>query len=87
MAIYKIEWKKSAQKEIKKIAKPDILKILEKVESLAIEPFPPNYKKYLGTEHTYRIRMGNYRVIYSISDEILMITIIRVGHRKEVYKK
>ena len=86
MDTYKIEWKNSARKELKKINKRDIPKILNQVESLIENPFPSNHKKYLGTEHTYRIRVQNYRVIYSVLSEILTIEVIKIGHRKDVYR-
>ena len=85
MALYKIEWKASAKKELRKIDKQEISKILEEVEKLAFNPFPPNYKKLIGTEHTFRIRIGNYRVVYLLEKEKLIIEITRVRHRKDVY--
>ena len=76
-----------SEKELKKLNKPDIPKIISAVESLSHKPFPANSKKYLGTDHTYRIRVRDYRVIYSVLTGILTIEVIKVGHRKEVYKK
>jgi mRNA interferase RelE/StbE len=87
MATYKVYWKKSAQKELKKLSKPIIPKIISAVEGLAENPYPPNSRKYLGTEHTFRIRVGSYRIIYTVVDEILTIEIIKIGHRKDIYKK
>ena len=87
MAIYNIQWKASAKKELKKLNKPDIPKIVSAVESLAHTPFPANSKKYLGTDHTYRIRIQDYRVIYSVLANILTIEVVKIGHRKDVYKK
>ena len=86
MASFNIKWKSSAKKELKKIDRNEILKILIEIEKLSKEPYPINYKKLLGTEHIYRIRIGNYRVIYSVQNGELIIEIIRVRHRKEVYK-
>ncbi|MBL1242837.1 MAG: type II toxin-antitoxin system RelE/ParE family toxin [Sulfurimonas sp.] len=85
MALYSIEWKISAQKELRKIDKKEIPKVLEAVEKLAFNPHPTNHKKLLGTEHNFRIRVGNYRVVYFLEDEKLLIEIIRVRHRKDVY--
>lgn len=86
MDIYKIEWKKSAIKELKKINKKEIPKILNQIEKLAENPFPANYKKFLGTEHVYRIRIGNYRVLYSLYENELIIEVIKVVDRKNIYK-
>ena len=63
MATYKIFWKKSAQKELKKIDKSLIPLITSAVEQLSDNPYPQTCKKYKGTEHTFRIRIGSYRVI------------------------
>jgi len=87
MALYKIQWKSSAKKEFKKIDKTEIKKIFLSIENLSNDPFPTNYKKLLGTESIYRIKVGNYRVIYSIEKDELIIEIIRVRHRKEAYRK
>lgn len=87
MASFEIQWKASAKKELKKIDKVEIPKILKEIEKLSSEPYPTNHKKILGTEHIFRIKIGNYRVIYSIENEQLIIEIIRVRHRKEAYRK
>ncbi|MBA1438498.1 MAG: type II toxin-antitoxin system RelE/ParE family toxin [Epsilonproteobacteria bacterium] len=87
MVSYKIRWKTSAKKELKKIDKLEIPKILDAIEKLANDPYPISHKRLLGTEHTFRIRIGNYRVIYSIENKQLAIEIIRVRHRKEAYRK
>lgn len=86
MDSYKIEWKLSAVKELKKLDKPIISRIVKTVESLSINPHPAGSRKLRAAEYTYRIRIGQYRVIYSIHIDILIIEIIRVGHRKNVYK-
>ena len=87
MACYKIQWKNSAKKELKKLERKFIPNIVNAVTALAKNPRPTNSKKLVGSEHTYRIRINDYRVVYSIEDDILLIEIIRVRHRKEVYKK
>lgn len=87
MATYNIQWKASAKKELKKLNRSDIPKIISAVELLSHTPFPANSKKYLGTNHTYRIRIQDYRVIYSVLSGILTIEVIKVAHRKNVYRK
>jgi len=86
MACYKIVWKQSARKELRKIPKATIARIVALVGDLAENPVPPGVKKLAGTSHTYRIRTGNYRVVYNIDNHVLVVEIVRVGHRKEVYK-
>ncbi len=84
-ADYKIEIKKSAQKEIKNLPNKELKKIVDKINSLAHEPRPAGCKKLSG-EEKYRIRVGSYRVLYSIEDDVLVIYAVKVGHRKDVYE-
>ena len=85
MADYKIEIKKSAQKEIKKLPDNVLKKVIDKISSLAHTPRPEGCKKLSG-EEKYRIRIGNYRILYSIEDDVLFIYVVKVGHRREVYR-
>ncbi|MDD5359785.1 MAG: type II toxin-antitoxin system RelE/ParE family toxin [Sulfurovaceae bacterium] len=85
MADYKIEIKKSAQKEIKNLPNKELKKVIDKIASLAHEPRPAGCKKLSG-EEKYRIRVGSYRVLYGIEDDILVIYVVKVGHRKDVYE-
>ena len=86
MAKYKIQIKPSAVKELEKLPKKDIQKIINKIQSLSSEPRPSNCEKLSGDEK-YRVRQGNYRIVYSIEDDKLIIFIIKIGHRRDVYKK
>jgi mRNA interferase RelE/StbE len=85
VAKYKIEIKKSAVKELKKIPKNDLKKIFSKIASLGSDPRPNDSKKLSGDEK-YRIRQGKYRILYEIIDDILVVYVVKVGHRKEVYR-
>jgi mRNA interferase RelE/StbE len=87
MASYRVRWKKSAQKELRKIEKDHILKVLEFVENLSENPYPTGSRKLRGSQHTFRFRIGDYRVVYSVQSEILTIEIIRIGHRKDIYRR
>lgn len=71
MDSYEIKWKRSAVKELKQLPKEIIARILRAVESLANDPFPAGVKKLVGSNHTYRIREGDYRVIYDVLSETL----------------
>jgi len=82
-----IRWKKSAVKEMFTFPKDTILKIINIVESLRKNPYPYNSIKLIGTQSSYRIRFSDYRIIYTVLKEELIIEIIKIGHRKEVYKK
>ncbi len=86
MDTYQIEWKASALKELKRLDKKIIPRIISSVESLAANPFPPGVRKIQGAEKTYRIRTGNYRIIYEIIQERIVIVILRVRHRRDAYK-
>jgi len=62
------------------------LAIIDAVESLTENPRKQGVRKLVGSDHTYRLRIGNYRVVYEIIDDILFIEIVRVKHRKDVYR-
>ena len=83
--MYSIEFGKSVEKDLSKIPQQDQIRILQKIRGLTINPRPPTSKKLSGQE-LYRVRQGNYRIVYEIKDELLVILIVRVGNRKEVYK-
>ena len=86
MGKYKIEIKKSAVKEIEQLPKREIQVVLNKIQSLADNPRPHDCQK-LSTEEKYRIRCGDYRILYSILDDVLIICVVKVGHRKDIYQK
>lgn len=87
MASYKIEWKQSAKKELKKLDKQIIFRILQAVEDFADNPYSSGSKKLIGSDSIYRIRVGDYRIVYKIQSSVLTIEIIKVGHRREIYRK
>lgn len=84
--MYKIEFVKSAEKALLSLPDKTIAKIFEAIEKLGYNPFPPGYKKLRGYTNRYRIRAGDYRVLYIIENDKLVILIIKVGHRKDVYE-
>ena len=86
MDTFKIEWKRTALKELEKLPRPMISRIVSAVDNLSSNPFPPGVRKLVGTEDIYRIRVGDYRVLYNIIENKLVIEIIRVRHRKDVYR-
>jgi mRNA interferase RelE/StbE len=85
MAAYKIYFKKSVQKDLSSIPKNDLKKILSRIENLGEDPRPAGCEKLTGQER-YRLRQGRYRILYSIQDDELTIWIVKVGHRKNVYR-
>jgi mRNA interferase RelE/StbE len=86
MASYKVIFNTQVRrKDLARLPSRDISKILEKIETLAANPFPEQAKKLKGREE-WRIRQGDYRILYTVHHEIVTIHIIKVGHRKEVYR-
>jgi mRNA interferase RelE/StbE len=82
---YKIYIKPTAVKELQKIPKRDVSRIIEKIRSLSSNPRPPGCEK-LSSDEKYRLRQGKYRILYSIEDDKLIILVIKIGHRKDVYR-
>ena len=78
MEPYRIIVKQSVAKDLKKVPQKDVERILSAIQSLAINPRPPQSKKLSGQEK-YRLRQGNYRILYSIEDRDLIICIVKVG--------
>lgn len=84
---FRIEFTKSAAKALKAIPKTDQKRIAKKIDSLAKSPPEPGKTKMKGNNPFHRVRVGGYRIIYEIRDEILLILILKIGHRKEVYRR
>ena len=84
MESFRIVIKKSAAKEIERIEKKDRIRIIEKIRSLASDPRQFGSKKLSGQEK-YRIRQGDYRILYQVIDDELIINVVKVGHRRDIY--
>jgi mRNA interferase RelE/StbE len=85
MVSYKLFIKKDAEKEIRSLPKADIKRVVKKILSLPNNPRPSGCEKLKG-EEGYRIRQGVYRIVYSVDDNEKSIAIVKVGHRREVYR-
>ncbi len=85
MASYRLFIKPSAVKDIETLPKKDRGHIAGKIQSLASNPRPPGCEKLSGHE-LYRLRQGNYRILYTLHDTDLVVVVIKVGHRREVYR-
>ena len=85
MAKYEIVLRKSVRKDLEPIPKRDVQRILADIADLANDPRPPQSRKISGSEK-YRLRCGVYRVLYEIQDAVLIVCIVKVGHRREVYR-
>lgn len=86
MAKFKLLISSTAEKRLKKIPKKDVVKIVELIQALASNPFPSGCRKLAGEEATYRVRQGLYRVIYEVKNKELTILVLKLGHRKDIYK-
>lgn len=84
--MYKVLISKTAERQLKKLPIDPKRKIAALISSLSIEPRPFGAKKLSGMEHTYRIRAGDYRIIYDIFDREVIVSVLKVGHRKDIYR-
>ena len=84
---YRIEFKRSAAKTLKQIPKRDRKRIRDKIDSFSESLPDPNITKMKGDNPFHRVRVGDYRIIYEIQDEILLILVLKIGHRKDIYRK
>ena len=83
---YRVEFKRSAAKALKKVPKPDRRRIRNQIDTL-MESFPdPEVTKMKGNNPFHRIRVGDYRIVYEIDEEKSVILVLKIGHRKEVYR-
>ena len=87
MGLFKIYTKNSFEHDLRKIDKKFIPKILEAIESPSEDPFPEQSRKMKGSESSYRLRVGDYRVIYQVDTSNKIVTIYHTRHRKDVYKR
>jgi len=85
MAAYKVYFKESVEKDFTAIPKKDLVKILRRIRALSENPRPSGCEKLTGHER-YRVRQGRYRIVYSIEEAVLTVWIVKVGHRKDVYR-
>lgn len=85
MANYKIQFKQSVTKDLRALPKNDIKRILQRIEQLAQDPRAEGCIKLTG-QALYRVRVGVYRVLYQILDDVLVVNVITVSHRSDVYK-
>lgn len=85
MASYKIVVRDSVAKDLRPIPNRDVERILQRIEELSNDPRPPGSEKLVG-EEKYRVRQERYRILYMIEDDIVTVTVVKVGHRRDVYR-
>lgn len=85
MARYELVFRKSVARDLRDVPKKDVARILKCFNSIAQDPRGPRCEKLSGQDR-YRVRQGIYRIIYEIQDDVLVVTVVKVGHRREVYR-
>ena len=85
MARYSLLFKKSVSKDLRSIPKQDVQRILKRIDMLMDDPWPSGSEK-LSTQELYRIRQGRYRILYKIQDAVLIIVVVKIGKRSDVYR-
>jgi mRNA interferase RelE/StbE len=85
MAGYRVLFRRSVEKDFSSIPKKDVKRTLNRIKSLEENPRPPSCEKLTGQER-YRLRQGRYRIVYSIQDDELTVWIVKIGHRKDIYR-
>jgi mRNA interferase RelE/StbE len=86
MAAYKIFFRQSVLKDLAKIPKRELQRIIKRIENLATDPRPRECEKISGQDR-FRIRQGSYRIVYSVQDDELTIWVVKIGHRRDIYRK
>ncbi len=85
MGSFEVIFKQSVAKDLRQIPKKDVAKILKRIQALRTEPRPTGVEKLSGQEK-YRIRQGVYRILYEIRDHELIVVVVKIGHRRDVYR-
>jgi mRNA interferase RelE/StbE len=83
---YSIRFAESAARSLKKLPASPRGRIAAKIDALANNPYPPGTRKMTGEDHAYRIRVGDYRVVYDVFEDAIVVLVLRIGHRKDVYR-
>jgi mRNA interferase RelE/StbE len=86
MARFSLTFRESVAKDLRGIPKADVKRILRRIDELAEDPRGPGSEKLAGSEY-YRVRQGMYRIIYEICEEVLVVVVVKVGNRRDVYRR
>ena len=85
--LYQIQLTKTAEKQLRRLPKKDLRRIDAKIRELAKNPYMDGSGKLMGAVDLRRVRAGDYRIVYSVESTILVVTVVRIGHRREVYRR
>ena len=86
MARYRIEVSSTAERQLRKLDHDSRVRVLRAIQSLASDPQPPGCRKLQGYDDVFRIRAGHFRILYSIDGRRVIVTVLKVGHRRDVYR-
>jgi mRNA interferase RelE/StbE len=86
VASYRIEIKRSAAKELEQLPPKDRQRVATRIQALASDPRPPGAEKLSGQER-YRVRQGDFRILYEIFDDLILVIVVKIGNRRDVYRK
>jgi mRNA interferase RelE/StbE len=86
MASYSVELTRTAEKQLRRLAKRDRSRVVEAIEELAENPRPQGARKLQGYDDVYRIRVGHCRVVYEVFDDRIVVIVLKIGHRKDIYR-
>jgi len=86
MPRYRVEFKPAAQRDLRSLPAEITDRVIPETNALADNPFPPGAKKLKGWGDVWRIRVGNYRVLYKIHPQEMLVLIVRIGHRRDIYR-
>jgi len=86
MAGYKLEISATAEKQLKKLDRGDQIRLLRTIQRLAEEPRPKGCRKLRGYVDVYRLRVGTYRILYRVENHRLVVLVLKIGHRKDIYR-
>jgi mRNA interferase RelE/StbE len=84
--VYQVELQPSAERDLASLSRPEQRRVAEKIDGLAQNPRPPGAKKLEGSQEIWRVRVGDYRILYQIEGAVLLVLVIRIRHRRDVYR-
>lgn len=83
---YRVEFTTRAAREFRQLPEATRRRIAVRIDALTVNPRPQGARKLTGTDDLYRLRTGDYRILYQIEDRVVLVTVIRIGHRRDVYR-
>lgn len=86
-AAYTIELSKRAERQLRSLSRETQVRIGRSIDALSRQPIPPTAKKLSGHEDLYRVRAGDYRIVYTVRHEVLIVLVVAIGHRREIYDR